>query len=93
MSVSREMGPMLQALVVCGRLHIEQYAGSNCQVECGQQSVRTDMNDRIRVLLADDHEVVRQGVRRFLDEAGDIEVVAEAESDDVYESLMSDHLT
>jgi len=32
----------------------------------------------IRVLLADDHAVVRQGIRRFLEEAGDIEVVAEA---------------
>ena len=37
------------------------------------------MSDKIRVLLADDHEVVRQGVRRFLEEAGDIEVVAEAQ--------------
>lgn len=32
----------------------------------------------IRVLLADDHALVRQGIRRFLDEAGDIEVVVEA---------------
>ena len=36
------------------------------------------MSDKIRVLLADDHAVVRQGIRRFLEEAGDIEVVAEA---------------
>lgn len=32
----------------------------------------------IRVVLADDHRVVRQGIRDFLEEAGDIEVVAEA---------------
>lgn len=32
----------------------------------------------IRVVLADDHAVVRQGIRDFLEEAGDIEVVAEA---------------
>jgi DNA-binding NarL/FixJ family response regulator len=32
----------------------------------------------IRVLLADDHVVVRQGIRQFLEEADDIEVVAEA---------------
>lgn len=32
----------------------------------------------IRVLLADDHEVVRKGIREFLEEAEDIEVVAEA---------------
>ncbi len=36
------------------------------------------MPGKIRVLLADDHAVVRQGIRRFLEEAGDIEVVAEA---------------
>ena len=34
----------------------------------------------IRVLLADDHALFRQGVRRLLDTAGDIEVVGEAES-------------
>jgi CheY-like chemotaxis protein len=38
----------------------------------------TKMADKIRVLLADDHAVVRQGIRRFLEEADDIEVVAEA---------------
>jgi DNA-binding NarL/FixJ family response regulator len=36
------------------------------------------MGDKIRALLADDHAVVRQGIRQFLEEAGDIEVVAEA---------------
>lgn len=33
---------------------------------------------RIRVLLADDHAVVRTGIRDFLQDEGDIEVVAEA---------------
>ena len=32
----------------------------------------------IRVLLADDHIIVRGGLRRILEEAGDLEVVAEA---------------
>ena len=36
------------------------------------------MPDRIRVLLADDHAVVRKGIRDFLEEEGDIEVIAEA---------------
>lgn len=39
------------------------------------------MNDspsRIRVLLADDHAVVRKGIREFLEMNGTIEVVAEA---------------
>lgn len=32
----------------------------------------------IRVLLADDHDIVRAGLRRIIEEAGDIEVVGEA---------------
>ena len=32
----------------------------------------------IRVVLADDHAVVRKGIRDFLEEEGDIEVIAEA---------------
>jgi DNA-binding NarL/FixJ family response regulator len=35
------------------------------------------MDSTIRVLLADDHVMVRQGIRQFLEEAGDIEVIAE----------------
>jgi DNA-binding NarL/FixJ family response regulator len=36
------------------------------------------MSNKIQVLLADDHVLVRQGIRQFLEDAGDIEVVAEA---------------
>jgi len=36
----------------------------------------------IRVLLADDHAVVRKGIREFLTEPGDIEVMAEASNGD-----------
>lgn len=36
------------------------------------------MGDKIRVILADDHALVRQGIRQFLEEADDIVVVAEA---------------
>lgn len=36
------------------------------------------MADRVRVVLADDHAVVRKGIRQFLEEAGDVEVIAEA---------------
>ncbi len=32
----------------------------------------------IRVILADDHSIVRAGLRRLIEESGDIEVVAEA---------------
>jgi DNA-binding NarL/FixJ family response regulator len=37
-------------------------------------------DDRIRVYLLDDHEVVRQGLRALLEGAGDIEVVGESDS-------------
>ena len=36
------------------------------------------MTHKIHVLLADDHAVVRKGIRQFLEEADDITVVAEA---------------
>jgi NarL family two-component system response regulator LiaR len=38
------------------------------------------MNEPLRILLVDDHEVVRQGVRAFFDAQEDIEVVGEAKS-------------
>ncbi|MBU0702418.1 MAG: response regulator transcription factor [Chloroflexi bacterium] len=43
------------------------------------------MGDRIRVVLADDHAVVRKGIREFLEESGDVDVIAEA--DDGAEAL------
>lgn len=36
------------------------------------------LGSRIRVLVADDHTIVRQGLRNLLEESGDCEVVAEA---------------
>ncbi len=36
------------------------------------------MSDRIRVLLADDHAVVRAGICQFLEQAADIQVIAQA---------------
>lgn len=38
----------------------------------------TKNSEPIRVLLADDHTIVRAGIRQFLERAGDIQVVAEA---------------
>ena len=38
------------------------------------------MSDRIRVLLADDHSLVRKGFRRMLEDDPEIEVVGEAAS-------------
>jgi two-component system, NarL family, response regulator LiaR len=42
----------------------------------------------IRVVLADDHAVVRKGIRDFLEEAGDIEVVAEANDGETVKELI-----
>jgi DNA-binding NarL/FixJ family response regulator len=38
------------------------------------------MTERLKVMLVDDHEIVRQGLRALLEAEGDIEIVAEAAS-------------
>lgn len=50
------------------------------------------MTNKIRVLLADDHAVVRAGIRGFLEQAGDIEVVAEAEDGEAAKALIRQHM-
>jgi DNA-binding NarL/FixJ family response regulator len=45
----------------------------------------------IRVLLADDHAVVRAGIRQFLEYAGDIRVVAEADDGESAIALIQQH--
>ncbi|MBK8900642.1 MAG: response regulator transcription factor [Anaerolineaceae bacterium] len=49
------------------------------------------MSRKITVLLVDDHKVVRQGVRAFLQAQSDIEVVAEADSGETAVSLAAEH--
>lgn len=49
------------------------------------------MTESLRVMLVDDHEVVRQGLRSLLEAEGDIEVVAEAENGVSAVSLASAH--
>ena len=46
--------------------------------------------EKIRILLADDHAIVRAGIRQFLESAGDIEVVAEAGDGEQAKSLIQD---
>lgn len=41
------------------------------------------MKNKIAVLLADDHAVVRAGIRQFLEQADDIEVIAEADDGEI----------
>lgn len=54
------------------------------------------MSTKIRVILVDDHNVVRSGLRRLLELGGDVEVVAEANSGeqacDIYNQFQPDVL-
>lgn len=50
-----------------------------------------DQDTPIRVLLADDHAVVRAGIRQILEHAEDIRVVAEAEDGEEAERLTTEH--
>ncbi len=45
----------------------------------------------IRVVMADDHAVVRAGIRMFLESVPDIEVVAEADSGEMARALIEQH--
>lgn len=49
-------------------------------------------SQRIRVLLADDHAVVRAGICQLLEHAGDIQVVAEAPDGEIARALIARHL-
>lgn len=49
------------------------------------------MSDPIRVLLADDHAVVRAGIRQFLEQAEDITIVAEADDGNMACELIVQH--
>ena len=46
---------------------------------------------KIRVLLADDHHIVRAGIRELLEGAGDLQVVAEAGDGEVAQTLIEKH--
>jgi len=50
------------------------------------------VNKPITVLLVDDHAVVRQGVRFFLESQDDFEVVGEAESGETAVKLAAEHI-
>ena len=46
---------------------------------------------KLRVLLADDHRIVRQGIRQLLESANDIEVIAEAGDGEEAQILIQEH--
>lgn len=49
------------------------------------------MDQPIRVLLADDHAIVRAGIRQLLEHDGDIQIIAEASDGDAAKSLIKEH--
>lgn len=53
--------------------------------------MKGDMTGSIRILLVDDHQAVRQGLRKMLEGEGDIEVVAEAASGEEALALAASH--
>lgn len=46
---------------------------------------------KIRVLLADDHHIVRAGIRQLLESAGDLQVIAEAGDGEEAQALIQKH--
>jgi DNA-binding NarL/FixJ family response regulator len=51
----------------------------------------TSVEKPICVLLADDHALIRAGIRQFLERAGDIKVIAEANDGEIAQDLISQH--
>jgi DNA-binding NarL/FixJ family response regulator len=49
------------------------------------------MNNPIRLILADDHAVVRAGIRQFLEQAGDLQIIAEADDGEAARALIARH--
>ena len=46
---------------------------------------------KLRILLADDHHIVRAGIRQLLETAKDLQVVAEAADGEEAQSLIQEH--
>ena len=51
----------------------------------------TQASDIIRVLLADDHAIVRAGIHQLLEHSGDIQIVAEASDGEAAQALIQQH--
>jgi DNA-binding NarL/FixJ family response regulator len=47
--------------------------------------------NKIRILLADDHNIVRAGIRQLLESAGDLQVIAEAGDGEEAQALIEKH--
>lgn len=49
-------------------------------------------NEKIRIMLVDDHAVVRSGLRRMMDKHADMLVIAEADSGEAAYQIYAEHL-
>ena len=67
---------LAESVHVFGLVHTSRATESSAVAEGAPMP---DDNERIRILLVDDHQVVRRGLRGFLELLPDIEVVGEAE--------------
>src|SRR4029077_18805793 len=77
----RKDGPLLDSTVTLDReAVIDPDASPSHESPGGAPAPGADVNDsaRIRVLIVDDHAVVRMGLKMFFDHQDDIEVVGEA---------------
>src|SRR5512137_2218275 len=54
-------------------------------------AMATTASEPLRVLLADDHAIVRKGIREFLEEDGEVTVVAEASGGEEAVRLAGEH--
>jgi DNA-binding NarL/FixJ family response regulator len=57
----------------------------------GERRIIVGESEVIRAVLADDHAVVRKGIREFLEEVGDVRVVAEATTGSEAVALTLEH--
>ena len=80
------VGMRERAALVRGKVAVESSPGSGTTVTGGGPALMT-----IRVLLVDDHAILRSGLRRVLESEPDIEVVGEAENAEraVFEAIAS----
>src|SRR5437773_5507398 len=77
---------------ICGKIQASKSTPAQRRRLITTGALMPDSNKKlIRVILADDHQVVRRGIRDFLTESGEIEVVAEADNGDEAVRLIEQH--
>src|ERR1044071_2005393 len=57
-----------------------------------ESKMASQHNNRISVLIVDDHEVVRKGIRSYIETVKDFQVIGEASSGEEALKLVSEHI-